>query len=122
MGLPAKNTVERVRTGLQQVRTLLSGAAVRFAEKPEGEVRLEFRPDRVMPIYVGARGPKMLAMAGAESDGVLIESLFHADGMPHAVQQLGKGATAASRSLDEVDVVSWQVVVATEEPHREIEA
>lgn len=121
MGLPAKNTVDRVRTGLQQVRTLLSGEAVRFADEPESEVRLEFQPDRVMPIYVGARGPKMLEMAGAESDGVLIESLFNGDGMSHAIQRLQQGATAESRTLDQVDVVSWQVVLATEEPHREID-
>lgn len=121
MGMPADRTVERVRQGLHDVRALLAGAAVRFADEPEEPVRLEFTPDRVMPLYVGARGPRMLALAGEVADGVLIESLFNGEAMPHALGRLDEGADRAGRSSADLDKVSWQVVVVSDNPAEDVE-
>ena len=121
MGLSVKNSVERVSTGLTQVRSLLRGEPVQFADEPIGPVKLEFVPRRVMPLYVGARGPKMLEMAGAVSDGVLVESLFNAGGMPDAVARVRSGALQTGRDASACDVVSWQLVVVTDEPERELD-
>jgi 5,10-methylenetetrahydromethanopterin reductase len=124
MGMPTDRLVGRVREGLAAVRTLLAGDAVRFAgpeDAPEA-VRLEFSPREGIPFYIGARGPQMLTLAGRYADGVLIESLFNEDGLPHALDRIGKGAHAGRRTLDAIDVVSWQVAVVTEQPEAVIDA
>jgi 5,10-methylenetetrahydromethanopterin reductase len=124
MGMPVDRLVGRVREGLAAIRTLLAGGAVRFAgpEETHEAVRLEFEPREGIPFYIGARGPQMLALAGRYADGVLVESLFNEDGFPHALDRIGKGAHAARRTLDSIDVVSWQVAVATEQPDAVIDA
>jgi 5,10-methylenetetrahydromethanopterin reductase len=117
MGMPVERSVGRVRDGLTAVRTLLAGESVSFAAPEEAteSVRLEFSPRPGIPIYVGARGPKMLTLAGRYADGVLVESLFNADGLPYALDRVGKGADTAGRPLDAIDVVSWQVLVVAED-------
>ena len=45
----------------------LDGRVLQWTE----EAYLRFTPPRVTPIYVGAMGPKMLALAGEQADGVL---------------------------------------------------
>lgn len=66
-GLEPAAPVPRTAEGLRAVRTLLAGGV------PEGwhdRAALKDGPAPT-PIYVGAMGPKMLALAGREADGVL---------------------------------------------------
>ncbi|GID30348.1 LLM class flavin-dependent oxidoreductase [Paractinoplanes brasiliensis] len=66
-GLQPPSPVRRTREGLRAVRTLLAGGV------PTGwhdRASLKDGPAPT-PIYVGAMGPKMLALAGREADGVL---------------------------------------------------
>ncbi|WP_281690367.1 LLM class flavin-dependent oxidoreductase [Pseudonocardia thermophila] len=118
LGLPTRDTVERVRTGVQEIRALLSGESIRYTDSTHRTVALDFKPERVMPIYIGARGPRMLAMAGEVADGVLMESLFNADGIPHALERVAAGRP---RGAGPLDIVAWQVVVATDDQQREID-
>lgn len=121
MGLPTDNLVGRVRAGVEQVRTLLRGEPVPYADG-HPQVRLDFTPARVIPLYVGARGPKMLEMAGAVADGVLMESLFHGGGLAHALESVHRGRQARHATPPPLDAVSWQVLVVTDDPKREIDA
>ncbi|MFI5893489.1 LLM class flavin-dependent oxidoreductase [Actinoplanes sp. NPDC051513] len=66
-GLALPTPVRRTREGLRAVRTLLAGGV------PDGwheRAALKDGPAPT-PIYLGAMGPKMLALAGREADGVL---------------------------------------------------
>ena len=66
--------VERTRRGLRIVRALLEGRKVNELpgeERWSDNARLIGPPVASTPIYVGAMGPRMLAMAGREADGVL---------------------------------------------------
>lgn len=121
LGLPTRDTVERVRTGAAEVLALLRGESVRYTDSTHRSVALDFVPARVMPLYIGARGPKMLEMAGSIADGILMESLFNGDGLEHA---LGRIAAGRDRCTDPrpLDAVAWQVVVVSDDPQHEIDA
>ncbi len=67
-GLEPARPVPRTRDGLRAIRALLEGGV------PEGwheRAVLKDGPALPTPIYIGAMGPKMLALAGREADGVL---------------------------------------------------
>ena len=71
------------------------------------------RPD--LPIYLGTRGPKILELAGEVADGVLVESLFNANGLPYVLDHLRLGAARGQRPTSAVDVVAWQLVQITDD-------
>jgi 5,10-methylenetetrahydromethanopterin reductase len=119
MGFSTTAPLRRVRQGIAEVTALLGGEPVPFADGVP-PVRLGVPTPRRIPLYLGARGPKMLELAGRTSDGVLVESLFNGDGMPHAVGRVRSGLEAAGRGAP-LDVVSWQVVVVSDDPEAELD-
>ncbi|NIT04587.1 LLM class flavin-dependent oxidoreductase, partial [Candidatus Saccharibacteria bacterium] len=54
-----------------------------------------------IPIYVGAQGPKMLAMAGRIGDGVLINAC-HPKDINYAMDCVKKGVSEAGKELTDV--------------------
>lgn len=74
VGLEQTSPLAAMRETIQAVRGLLAGERValngRFLRWNE-EAYLRFAAPRVTPIYLGAMGPKMLALAGEQADGVL---------------------------------------------------
>lgn len=58
---------------------------------------------RNVPIYIGATGPKMLALSGEIADGVLMNYLVSPQYNVGALEQIEKGAKLAGRSVDEID-------------------
>lgn len=62
-----RETIQAVRALLRGERAALDGRFLRW----NAEAYLRFTPPRVTPIYLGALGPKMLALAGEQADGVL---------------------------------------------------
>lgn len=75
-GLEPDAPVTRTRRGLRLVRSLLAGQSPSSLPTGEGagwheQGRLDSGPVAPTPIYLGAMGPKMLALAGREADGVL---------------------------------------------------
>jgi len=62
-----RETVTAIRSLLRGERTPLAGQFLRW----ENEAYLRFDAPRVTPIYIGAMGPKMLALTGELADGAL---------------------------------------------------
>lgn len=120
MGLPVNRTVARVREGAASVASLLRGEPVRFAEGEEA-IRLGTDPTRHIPLYLGARGPKMLALAGELADGVLAESLFHGGGLDYALAAVHRGKEQSGRRHEGFDMVSWQVLAVTDGASAELD-
>ena len=74
IGLEHGSSLAAMRESIEAVRALLRGEVVarngRFLNwQPDAYLR--FPAPRVTPIYLGAMGPKMLALAGELADGVL---------------------------------------------------
>ena len=100
-GLETRLPLSRTRQALVELRALLSGHA------PAGwrrEGRLRTGPARV-PIYVGAMGPRMLALAGELADGAL-PLLFPPEHYPEASRQVLDGVRRAGRNANSVDVAA----------------
>lgn len=61
------------------------------------------REPRNVPIYIGATGPKMLALTGEIADGALLNYLVSPQYNVGALEQLEKGAKLAGKTIDDVD-------------------
>ncbi len=61
------------------------------------------REPRNVPIYIGATGPKMMAMAGEIADGALLNYLVSPAYNVAALEQLESGAKLAGRTVDDID-------------------
>ncbi|MBZ3936044.1 5,10-methylenetetrahydromethanopterin reductase [Methanimicrococcus blatticola] len=114
LGLAGEKPLTAVRETAEVVRELLTGKKVSF----DGDTvklknaKLDFADpkktgvDMNIPIYIGAQGPKMLEMAGAIGDGILING-SHPDDFKAAAVQIQKGAVAAGRKPNDIDVAAY---------------
>lgn len=74
VGLQQERPLAAMRETISAVRHLLAGGAAEIEGQFlqwRSEAYLRFSPPRVTPIYVGAMGPNMLALAGELGDGIL---------------------------------------------------
>jgi 5,10-methylenetetrahydromethanopterin reductase len=91
LGIKRNNPVKAVEESVTIIRELWSGKPVTY----EGEIfkikeaSLNIKASRKIPIYIGAQGPKMLAMAARVGDGVLINA-SHPRDVKYAVKQIKK--------------------------------
>jgi len=119
LGVGDKSTLGALNIGMQKplatvketvevIRSLWGGGSVNF----EGDIiavqnaRMNFKPSRQIPIYVGAQGPKMLKLAGSIGDGILINASHEKD-FGIANKMIKEGVSDAKRSLEDVDVVAY---------------
>jgi len=114
LGIAGEKPLTAVKETVTVIRELLKGQKVTY----EGEVvklknaKIDFagpkKTDVCMniPIYVGAQGPKMLEAAGAVGDGVLING-SHPDDFKAALPAIQKGAAAAGKPPEEMDVAAY---------------
>jgi len=61
------------------------------------------REPRHVPIYIGATGPQMLALAGEIADGVLLNYLVSPAYNAQALEQIEKGARVSGRTIEDID-------------------
>jgi 5,10-methylenetetrahydromethanopterin reductase len=98
-----------IRESIEIIRPMLRGEAVEFV----GEVytahvppmRADARAPRdAVPLYVAGTGPKMQIMAGEISDGLLTPSITTPGFVRYARENIRRGAQAAGRDSDQVDL------------------
>src|ERR1700723_1296170 len=63
------------------------------------EVRLAWPPPEPVPLLVGARGPKTLALAGELADGLVLDASFTAAGVARAIAQSFAAQSFAAQSF-----------------------
>ena len=93
-----RETVEAIRSLLRGERAPMDGAFLRWS----GEAYLRFDAPRVTPIYIGAMGPKMLALTGEIADGAL-PLLFPPEHYFGVLPYLQAGGAQRSPALGELD-------------------
>jgi alkanesulfonate monooxygenase SsuD/methylene tetrahydromethanopterin reductase-like flavin-dependent oxidoreductase (luciferase family) len=97
-GIPRARPLSAVRGAVHAVRALLAG------EELTGEhggfvfdgVGLAFVPDSAPPIYIGATGPRMTALAGEVGDGLLL-SVFSSPEFVRSQSAIVAGASRGPR-------------------------
>lgn len=110
MGHEQDAAAARTREMLILVRALLRGETLQHesAWVTAKDLRLTWTPQRAdIPIYVAARGARMLEAGGELADGTAIGALVSEDGLDYAFAALERGALRGGRSLEDQEIVSW---------------
>jgi 5,10-methylenetetrahydromethanopterin reductase len=125
LGVRRVSPVRTLAQSIELIRGVLAGDEVTL----EGEVvraeraRLDFEPVRsAVPIYLGARGPRMLALAGAVADGAIVGNLAAPDGWRYALAHVAAGAERAGRDLGSVELVAWVYCAVDDDPAAALDA
>jgi 5,10-methylenetetrahydromethanopterin reductase len=123
VGIDRKKPLTAMRETVEVLRRLLNMERVTFhgefhhVEGIELDVVHGRREPRDIPIYVGATGPNMLALAGEIADGVLLNYCVPPEYNDRAMDQLEQGARRAGRDLADLD--RPQLVVCSVDEDRE---
>jgi 5,10-methylenetetrahydromethanopterin reductase len=102
--------VTALRQAVELLRRLWAGDAVTVAGEVvrTNQAKLDFTPERPrIPIYIGARGPRVLELAGAVADGVIVGNVATGEGWAYALDRIAAGAARAGRGLDDVRLTAW---------------
>lgn len=97
LGVPGR--VDDFRESLARIQTLMAGQEV------VGPPPMRFRIgslQRRLPVYVAARGPRMLGVTGELADGVLLSGVAQKASYLKKLEQLRQGADRAGRGLDQI--------------------
>lgn len=110
LGLTPRAPAQAVTECIELCRRLWSepqpfsyeGRQVRFSD-----AALDFKPASPIPIYVAARGPKMLAAAAQYADTVLIGSFVHGLGFDYCLTRIRDAETDRSPKLARLRKACW---------------
>jgi 5,10-methylenetetrahydromethanopterin reductase len=100
--LAMREVVSVVRDLLARERVTFHGEFVHL-DDIELDVVHGRKEARNVPIYIGATGPKMMALTGEIADGAVLNYLVSPSYNDGALQQLEEGAKLAGRKLDDID-------------------
>ncbi|MAS34391.1 MAG: hypothetical protein CL610_10315 [Anaerolineaceae bacterium] len=118
MGHEQTAAADRSREMAAIVRDLLHGKTVHYRSDyvVADEIKLDWEPAYPdVPIIIGARGGKMLEVAGELADGAIIGALISDGGLDYALGAVERGAQRAGRSLDDVAITSWVTTVLADD-------
>ncbi|MHB8566390.1 MAG: LLM class flavin-dependent oxidoreductase [Nitrososphaerales archaeon] len=109
LGIQRKNTVVAIREATYLIRKLLTGEDIELHGKVVNfnKGHLDFKPARVTPIYVAARGVGTLSLAGEIGDGVVIGSFATRKGLIYCTNLVKEGAKKAGRDYDSIKKLLW---------------
>ena len=104
----------RFRVSTTQNRPEISGTAADRTRFPLTGARLDFTPPQPIPLYLAARGPRMMSLAGELADGLITHSLS-LPFIEHVVERVELGAqraqatpdTAAPRQPSDCSIAVW---------------
>ncbi len=109
VGAGRRKPLQAMRENIEAIRALFTMEEVSY----EGEfvhldrVRLDVAygdaGPRVIPLYIGATGPKMLELSGEICDGPVLNYVVSTDYIRNAVTRVEAGAARAGKTLDQVD-------------------
>jgi 5,10-methylenetetrahydromethanopterin reductase len=108
-GIDRERPAVAVREAVEVTRRLLGGETVTFegSHVRMNGARLDFKALRPVPIYIAARGPRLLELAGEIADGAIIGGFASPKGIEHAKSAIGRGLRRGSRDWGDIDLVSW---------------
>jgi alkanesulfonate monooxygenase SsuD/methylene tetrahydromethanopterin reductase-like flavin-dependent oxidoreductase (luciferase family) len=106
-GLPTYPPLALMHDYLVVLRRLLAGERVEYegATLALRGVQLAFKPPRV-PVYLGALGPQMLRLAGADADGVSL-NWCTPEQIAWSRRRIAEGCRRAGRDPGEVTVMEY---------------
>jgi len=119
--LAMREVVTAVRRLLNRERVTFRGEFVQLDDVELDVVHGRKEPRRV-PIYIGATGPKMLALTGEIADGVVLNYLVSPKYNEMAMAQLKIGAKKAGKSVYDIDRPQLVVCSVDEDRQKALDA
>ncbi len=107
-----------IREAVHVIRELLAGRVVNYqgnAFQLSGkDSRLEFPPQRNVPILIGTRSPRIARLAGELADIVVIGARYISDQqLMNYLRWISEGATSARRNIDSIEVAPRLTICAS---------
>ncbi|MEM2995843.1 MAG: 5,10-methylenetetrahydromethanopterin reductase [Candidatus Bathyarchaeia archaeon] len=108
LGVEQVKPLTTIRETVHIIREVTSGKTVEM----QGEIfkvsraKLNFKAANPIPIFIGAQGPKMLALAAEIGDGVLINA-SHPKDIENAVKFVHEGAMTAGKKLEALGISAY---------------
>lgn len=100
--LALRETIHVIRGLLAMKKVTFHGEFVHMTDVSLNVIHGRTDP-RYVPIYIGATGPNLLALAGEIADGVLLNFMVSPQYNTFALDQLARGAKQISRSIHSID-------------------
>ncbi|MGQ9624765.1 MAG: 5,10-methylenetetrahydromethanopterin reductase [Candidatus Bathycorpusculaceae bacterium] len=97
-----------IKESVRIIREISSGKTLEV----QGEIfkiqggHLNFRVSNPIPIFIGAQGPKMLALAAEIGDGVLINA-SHPKDVESAMKFIREGAESVGKKLEDLNIAAY---------------
>jgi 5,10-methylenetetrahydromethanopterin reductase len=105
-GIAVRDPVGTLREAIEIARRLLAGERVEFqGERYRLTGRALVNAPRPVPIWLAASGPRMLALAGAAADGVLISGGTAPAFVRWSLDHVRRGEAAAGRTVRKASLV-----------------
>ena len=117
--------VSALREAIGLVRALWAGesATVEGRVVRACEAQLDFdAPHARLPVYVGARGPRVLQLAGELADGVIVGNVATPRGWAYAIERIEAGAACAGRRLADLRLTAWLYTCVDDDQERALDA
>jgi len=112
-----------IRESVRIIREITSGKKLEMQGKifTISGAKLNFKPVGEIPIFVGAQGPKMLALAAEIGDGVLINA-SHAKVVENAIGFVKEGVAKAGKRLEDLEIAAYTSFSIAKEPNKAAKA
>jgi 5,10-methylenetetrahydromethanopterin reductase len=111
-----RRTVETLRRLLGGSPPVAGASATRVeAATGDAVARIAWARAPHVPVYVAASGPRMLELAGAIADGVIVMVGVSETMVRAAIERVRAGARSAGRDPDAVAVVVWTACAVSDE-------
>jgi probable F420-dependent oxidoreductase len=123
-GIPFSQPLTHVREYVVLLRQIFAGRKTDFSGttlRSHG-FRLQAVPRELLPIHLGAMGPKMLQLAGELADGVVLNDFTPLDRLAWAMDQVDIGAKRAGRRVEDLEIVKRHAVVVTPDQEAKLAA
>lgn len=116
-GIERVNPVGVLREAMEIIRRLTAGELVSVACRyfTLERAQLNFPYCRQVPIYLAARGPRILELAGEAADGVIIGGFAQPAGVEYARACVARGLERAGRDWAGIDVVAWLYICVSQD-------
>jgi len=112
-----------IRESVRIIREISSGQNLEMQGKifAVSGAKLNFRTPSKIPIFVGAQGPKMLALAAEIGEGVLINA-SHAQDITRAMEFIKEGVARKGKSIEDLEVAAYTSFSIAKEQKKAVKA
>jgi 5,10-methylenetetrahydromethanopterin reductase len=107
-----------IREAVRIIRELLAGRVVNYQgnafQLSDNDSRLEFPPQRTVPVLIGTRSPRIAKLAGELADIIVIGARYISDQqLTNYLRWISEGASHARRDIDSIEVAPRLTICAS---------